>query len=166
MNARLAAAAVVIGIAAFLFLRRGRSPAHAQSATTLPTQEVGHAVQIDHAMAAILALEHAPEGGTPCESAYNAYKASKDVSDSQGVKAVVHFLAPRDEFLARCAELPAGAQACLVPRYLTRHRDECSRNRANPATLTGMVDLLQRAAPVDDSEPLPVQPAAPSAAGP
>ncbi|HEX3342990.1 MAG TPA: hypothetical protein VHS09_00405, partial [Polyangiaceae bacterium] len=106
--------------------------------------------------AAIVALERAPEGSTPCESAYNAFKASKDVSDTQGVKAVVHKLAPRDEFLAKCGALPAAAQSCLLPRYMVRHRDECDRARPSPETLSPFVELLQNTGSVDENEALPM----------
>ncbi|MGD0529960.1 MAG: hypothetical protein ABSE49_32795 [Polyangiaceae bacterium] len=163
-KAKVLLAVVIVGAAAFLVMRRSRS---APTAVARPasSQETGHAVEIDHAMAAVLALQHAPEGATPCESAYNAYKASKDVSDTQAVKAVVQRLAPRDEFLAKCAELPPGAQACLVPRYLSAHRQECVMARASSEQLSPMVELLQRTAPIDDSPVLPVLPA-PSAPAP
>ena len=74
---KLLLAVLIVGGAAFLVLRRPAPPPQ----RPLP-KETGHAVEIDHAMAAILALQRAPEGNTPCESAYNAFKASKDVSDS------------------------------------------------------------------------------------
>ncbi|HEY3816985.1 MAG TPA: hypothetical protein VGL81_07440 [Polyangiaceae bacterium] len=148
----LLAVLIVAGAAWFLFRRPG-PPVH--SARPVPS-DMGHAAGIDHSMAAIIALQRAPEGNSPCESAYNAFKASKDVSDSQGVKAVVYKLAPRDEFLVKCSALPAGAQACLVPRYMSRHHDECDRARASPETLSPFVELLQKAAPIDENEALPV----------
>jgi hypothetical protein len=152
---KLLLAALIVGGAAFLVLRRSTPLA----VRPLSQQESVHGAGIDHAMAAVLAMQRAPEGSTPCESAYNAFKASKDVSDSQDVKAVVQKLAPRDEFLAKCAALPPGAQACLVPRYSSRHKDECEGARASPDTLRPFLELLQRTPPVpeDDSPPAQLQ---------
>ena len=128
-RARLLVAALILGAAVFLVLRRHRADS----------------------MAAVLALQNAPDGATPCETAYNAFKASKDVSDTQGVKAVVLSLAPRDEFLARCAGLPPDTQACLTPRYMWKHRADCQR--ADPgAKLSGMVELLRRTEPSHEDE--------------
>jgi hypothetical protein len=84
-----------------------------------------HAEGIDRAMAAALALYKAPEGATPCESAYNAFSASQDVAARQGVTPVVVHLAPREEFLARCNAAPSATQPCMVPRYAAHHRPEC-----------------------------------------
>jgi len=150
-KAKLLLAALIVGGAAFLVLRRHSPPPQRPP----PQQESEHGAGIDHAMAAVLAMQRAPEGNTPCESAYNAFKASYDVSQSQDTKALVLKLAPREEFLAKCAALPAGAQACLVPRYYARHRDECDRTHATPETLAPMVVLLQRTAPIAEEESLP-----------
>jgi hypothetical protein len=155
-RARLLVAALILGAAVFLILRSHRADAPRLAPPPTSSQESAHGAGIDRSMAAVLALQNAPEGATPCETAYNAYKASKDVSDTQGVKAVVLSLAPRDEFLARCAALPPDTQACLAPRYMSKHRADCQR--ADPGTkLTGMVELLRRTEPSheDDSVPAP-----------
>jgi hypothetical protein len=156
-RARLLVAALILGAAVFLVLRRHR-------ADSPPSQESTHGAGIDRSMAAVLALQNAPDGATPCETAYNAFKASKDVSDTQGVKAVVLSLAPRDEFLARCAGLPPDTQACLTPRYMSKHRADCQR--ADPgAKLSGMVELLRRTEPSHEDESV-LAPAAASSSAP
>ncbi len=157
-RARLLIAALILGAAVFLVVRRhGAEPP--PTPAPVASQESTHGAGIDQSMAAVLALQNAPDGATPCETAYNAFKASKDVSDAKGVKAVVLSLAPHDEFLARCAGLSPQAQACLAPRYMSRHRADCQR--ADPGTsLSGMVELLRRTEPSQEDAVL-----APPAAG-
>jgi hypothetical protein len=145
----IGALVVAAGAAVALFLRRPTPP---PPPPPPPAQESGHGAGIDHAMAAALAMVRAPEGATPCETAYNAFKASYDVSQTQDVKAVVLRLAPRDEFLAKCATLPPDGQVCLGPRYAARHRPECEAARPTPEALSPMVELLQRRASNAQSE--------------
>lgn len=149
-RARVLLAAVIVGAAGFLVLRRSQAPVQPPPASPPAGSSLGqespHGAGIDHAMAAVLAMQNAPEGATPCETAYNAFKASKDVSDTQDVKAVVLHLAPRDEFLARCADLPPQTQLCLAPRYMWQHRAEC-KGASPGASLSGMVELLRRTEP-------------------
>jgi hypothetical protein len=153
---RILIAGLVLGAGAALAFRRPVAP---PPPPVSPAHESAHASGMDHAMAAVIAMQHAPEGSTPCESAYNAFKASQDVAQSQNVKAVVLKLAPRDEFLSKCSALPPAAQTCLVPRYLSRHHQECSSVRATADTLAPMVELMTRTSPgfstVDDNEPAP-----------
>jgi hypothetical protein len=145
-RARLLLAAAIVGAALFLVLRRNRPPPPPPAAPT-PGQESEHGAGIDHAMAAVLAMQNAPVGATPCETAYNAFKASKDVSDTQDVKAVVLRLAPRDQFLTRCADLPPQTQLCLAPHYMWQHQADCRGASPAAANLSGMVELLRRAEP-------------------
>ena len=92
-------------------------------------------------MAAALAMYNAPVGATPCESAFNAFKASLDVSNTTHVKAVVARLAPHDEFIARCTEQPGDVQKCLVPAYLAKNRPQCIAVKPSPEALKAMVEL-------------------------
>jgi hypothetical protein len=116
--------------------RRGR--AHAAASGNAQSE---HALGMDRAMAAELAFYDAPEGSTPCESAYNALKASLDVSTQQHVTPVVLRLAPRDEFLQRCTSLPDATQRCLAPRYMSKHRAECDKAKPAADVLAPMVEL-------------------------
>ena len=160
-RARLLLAALILGAAAIFLLAPRHRAVAPTPAPVAASQESPHGAEMDHAMAAVLAMQTAPDGATPCETAYNAFKASKDVSDTQGVKAVVLSLASRDAFLSRCAQLPPQTQACLAPRYMWKHRAECQR--ADPGVnLSGMVELLRR------TEPTPAEPESvtvPAAAG-
>lgn len=154
-RARLLLAAAIVGAALFLVLRRNHPPAAPPPAPPTPGQESEHGAGIDRAMAAVLAMKTAPPGATPCETAYNAFKTSKDVSDTQDVKAVVLRLAPRDEFLARCAQLPPQTQACLSPPYMWSHHADCQGAAPSPDALTAIVEVLHRSEPFRQSEPSP-----------
>ena len=108
-------------------------------------------------MGAILALYRAPDGGTLCETAYNAFQASRDYSTRENTTAAVLRLAPRDEFLRRCEALPPASQHCMVPLYMTQHKDECQL-QAKPSddVFAKMVELKPRvkvAPPVAEPEP-------------
>jgi hypothetical protein len=123
---QLALAVGIVGVAgAVIVLPRLRA---STPTPPRPSAMSEHAAGIDRAMAAVLALYEAPEGKTPCETAYNGYKASLDVSTEQGVKAAVLRLSPRDEFLAGCAALPSAAQQCLVRRYAAQHQKQCDKS--------------------------------------
>jgi hypothetical protein len=138
----LVVALILVGAggAALYLMRRGqpdrRPPPHAESR---------HALGMDHEMSTLLALYQAPEGATPCESAYNAFKASQDLAAARGpaAVAVVLKLAPREQFLARCDALPAEARPCLIPSYEVRHRPECAKLRPPQAVLDEMFVLRQ-----------------------
>jgi len=154
----LAAALVILGggAVAWFAYSRTRHPHVFQN-------ESEHGSGIDNVMGSVRALYHAPEGKTPCESAYNAFKNSLDVAQSEGVKAVITKLAPREDFLATCGALPASSQTCMVPRYLASHREECKAAQPPRETVDKMVVVEQRAEPrkgeVDQpGEPPPMAP--------
>ena len=105
-----------------------------------PTKNV-HGEGIDRQMVALNALYHAPPGNTPCESAWNAFKASLDASQSSNAKPVVLRLSPHDEFVTHCQELSAAAQQCLVPSYLRGHHQECAPLKPSPDLLHEMMEL-------------------------
>jgi hypothetical protein len=141
MNRKLIALATVVlvaGIAVAVFgsvQRRSNHPAPATSSS--------HSNGIDHAMSSLLALYHAPVGATPCETAYNAFKASLDYSTQHNVTPVVIWLAPHDDFIARCSALPPPAQQCMVPVYISQHRPECQLAKPSDDALKTMAQLRQ-----------------------
>jgi len=129
-----------------------------------PAGSSSHGSGIDHQMSAMLAMYHAPEGATSCESAYNAFKYSQDWAAEKDVAPVVEWLAPRDEFLAKCAGLSPQVQQCMVPRYLSEHRSkECGGQKPPDDVFRSMVVLKGRGepgsrggAPQDPDEPPPL----------
>ncbi len=111
---------------------------YSRSRRTEPSHAATAAPGVDWATGGQDALRTAPEGATPCESAYNAVQASLQASSKTGRSAVVKWVAPKDQFLAACNSLSPDAQRCAVPRYATDHRDECERLKPSPETLKAM----------------------------
>jgi len=79
----------------------------------------------------------APEGATPCETSYNALEAEQSAARLRKGKSMFKWLAAKEEFLARCAELSAKAQQCMMPRYRRDH-DDCTLARPPDAVLQKM----------------------------
>jgi hypothetical protein len=163
MNRKLvsvAALVLVAGAAVALVgpLQRHFTPAPA--APTAPTSS--HAAGMDHAMRSVLVMYKAPPGDTPCESAYNAFKASLDVSTQEHVIPFVLSLQPHDVFIARCNALPAQTQQCLLVAYKAQHQSECDRARPSREQFASLVELkgedkpASPAAPPDPAEPPPI----------
>lgn len=100
-----------------------------------------HGAGIDREMSAVRAMYSAPPGKTPCEDAFNAFKAADDLARTAHARAVVIHLAAREDFLARCNALPADAQSCLAPRYMARNREQCVHARPSAEVVKTMVEL-------------------------
>ena len=151
MNRRLVVAAatlvLVAGVAVVVFGSTRNRVEHAA-----PAPSSTHGAGIDHAMGAVVALYHAPQGATPCETAYNAFKASQDLAAQKNLTPVVLKLAPRDQFLATCGGLPPPAQQCLVPLYLSEHRSECQKVKPPQDVLDSLVQLKRATEPGSQSE--------------
>ena len=126
------------GAAAYVLLAH-RAPAHPPLVDGGPSE---HANEMDQAMGAVVAQYEAPDGGTPCETAFLAFKASQDYVDEHHTKAVVLWLAQRQDFLDKCASLPPVTQLCMGPRYLAAHRTECDKAKPAPDAAAAMVKLL------------------------
>jgi hypothetical protein len=138
---KLAAAVGIVAAAAILVLPRAR---HKPSPPSAPSSApAGHGASIDHQFASYFALYDAPEGATPCESAFNAFQHSIDVAAREHLKPIVISVAPHDEFVARCAMVPSAQQACLVPRYRRDHDAECKSNRPPDDVLRELQTLVQ-----------------------
>jgi hypothetical protein len=137
MKLRLAlvVALVAAGAAAWFVLRRPKL----RDPSTIG--ESAHGRGIDRAMSGMTALYDAPEGKTPCETAYNALARSEEVAKAQHATPLVLHLAPRDEFLAKCGALPPATQLCLVPKHLRDHHGECAKLRPAYEVMKGMVEL-------------------------
>jgi hypothetical protein len=160
VNRRLVAAATLVFVAGVAVVVFGSTRRHEHPA---PAASSEHGAGIDHAMGAVVALYHAPEGATPCETAYNAFKASLDLSTQKQLTPVVLKLAPRDQFLATCGGLPPPTQQCLAPLYLSEHRPECAKAKPPQDVLDSLVIMkhaaepgLPAAEPQELAEPPPV----------
>ncbi len=107
-------------------------PRPAQPPTPAQPQEPSHAAEIDNSYATVLAMYNAPEGATPCESAYNAVAAEQDAAKKLQRESIFKFVAPKDEFFKLCQTFPTASQQCLAPHYEARNREVCST--AKPST--------------------------------
>jgi hypothetical protein len=153
---------VAVGAVAFAGLR----PARPKPPPPPPATESPHAASMDRSFAAYLAMLHAPEGATPCETAYNAYKASLDAAEAAKSKPIVLFLTNHDKFQQLCAAFPENMQRCLSPAYIRTHHDACPpmTDPGDLARFKEMVELRGRGYdPADPSEGTPeAPPTAPS----
>ncbi|HEY5927627.1 MAG TPA: hypothetical protein VIV11_38345 [Kofleriaceae bacterium] len=132
----LAGVVVIAGaIALFVWSRRDKSPGHAKGNTTSV-----HATGIDQADSSVsmLTMLNAPEGATPCETAFNALDAEQTAARLRKGKSMFKWVAPKQEFLAQCQQLPAETQRCMMPRYRREH-DDCAAARPPDAVLHKMV---------------------------
>jgi hypothetical protein len=144
MNVKLLAAiaVLVVGGAGIVFIARSRAHSRQQPTRTVPSGKPSeHGDGMDQSMAAVRAMYSAPTGATPCESAYNAFQASLDVSNNTGAKPVIKKLAPHDDFIPRCQALPSLVQQCLVPLYLAQNRPQCEKVKPDRAVLNEMVEI-------------------------
>jgi hypothetical protein len=162
MNRRLVVAAAVvaaIGVgaaASALLVQRSRARAADEAARLAASKPTEHGASLDNAMAAALVMYKAPPGATPCESAYNAYKASLDLSDAQHIHPVVLRLAAHDDFIARCGAFPPAVQSCLIPAYLAKNRRQCLTVKPSRDALDALVIVKPPGEwHPGDQEPLP-----------
>jgi hypothetical protein len=133
--AALVAAGAVAGVAVYARgCGGGRHHAHADTASV-------HAAGFDSADSAVSfeAMMNAPEGATPCESAYAAVEAEQQATKLRGTKSIFEWVAPKPEFLASCQALTPAQQKCMAPRYRHEHAEECQQARPSPDTLAKLI---------------------------
>jgi hypothetical protein len=111
---RVVAAVVILGIAAAIFALRARRPA----------ADDAHHTTLRAMSDVYLAALHAPEGATPCETAFNGLDAMVKAADERHLPPPTD-LPTRQSFLSECGALPPEDQRCLVLRYQIDHADEC-----------------------------------------
>lgn len=146
MNKKLvtvgAIALVGAAVATVVFVRGrgGKHHVHADTATI-------HAGGIDQTDVAVSfqAMLGAPEGATPCETAYAAIEAEQAAVKLRGTHSIFQWVAPKADFLAGCRAMSDVQQKCMAPRYRRDHDDECLRARPDAEVLKKLVV----AAPVD-----------------
>lgn len=125
------------------------------SAPPAPDRVSPHGQAIDNAHATQLAMFKAPEGATPCESAFNAFTAETEAAKKLGRPSMFSFVADREAFLKGCNALGSEAQACLVPRYAARNRDSCETARPANEKLAHLYVLREDSDERESEPPLP-----------
>ena len=118
MNTKRTVAVVVVVAAALAIVVWQRKRA------TRASGEVANKA-LDYRLSPVLSAYQAPEGSTPCETAYNACAALDRGAKERGGPTPWTALPDRATFLTRCAALPAQEQQCLQPRYAAEHHDPC-----------------------------------------
>jgi hypothetical protein len=139
MNRTLVAAGVLaIAAAIVIFVvthgRGGKHHAHADTTSV-------HAGGLDRTDTAVSmeAMMNAPDGATPCETAYAAIEAEQQAVKLRGTKSIFEWVAPKPDFLASCQALTPGQQKCMALRYRRQHDEECQRERPSPDTLAKLI---------------------------
>ncbi len=131
------AVAAIFAVCAVIVLMR-RAPLAARSDTAAQPQvenaskpgvhyalnkDDEHVKQVEAKMAPIAARFDAPQGKTPCETAYNGFQAFLE-ADANGHN-TTFALPSREVFLQRCSALKQDEQLCLGAAYQARHREQC-----------------------------------------
>jgi hypothetical protein len=139
MNGKLVAAGVLaIGAAIVVFVAtHGHDGKHHPHADTTSV----HAGGLDSTDTAVSmeAMMNAPDGATPCETAYLAIEAEQQAVKLRGTKSIFAWVAPKPDFLASCQELTPAQQKCMALRYRRGHDEECQRERPSPDTLAKLI---------------------------
>ncbi len=121
MRKRLVAALVVIAVVAAILVLRWRR-VHTLGT---PSAAGGSPAGVDHALSPFESAFDAPDGGTPCETAYNAYRALDERAKEIGKHPPWTAFPDRNTFLARCGALPPQEQQCYQPRYAAQNHPVC-----------------------------------------
>jgi hypothetical protein len=109
---------LVAGAAAFYFFYVAPRRQH-------QAEREEHRQNVERELAPLAAMMKAPDGTTPCETAFNAFSAYDTMAKSQGNPRPWVELPDRAGFLARCGSLSQQEQQCLQPRYQAQHHDVC-----------------------------------------
>jgi len=140
MNKKLVVVAAIVaigataGIVVYARGRGGRRHAHADTSSVKATG-------FDRADASVSfeAMLNAPDGATPCETAYAAIDAEQQATKLRGTKSIFEWVAPKPDFLASCQTLTPSQQKCMALRYKRAHDDECQQARPSPDTLAKLI---------------------------
>jgi hypothetical protein len=114
--------AVLVVIAALILARRARV-----------SGQMAHGVQgesekgtgVDFRLSPMIAGFDAPDGGTPCETAYNGFSAVDEGAKKSGMHVPWTTFPDRASFLARCGALPPQEQLCAQLRYAAQNHPVC-----------------------------------------
>jgi hypothetical protein len=119
-------------------------PGHTTSAQKMPidtSKPSPHGSGIDRKLAQITAMMKAPEGKTPCETAWNATQAEQEAAKQLGKRSLFLRVAEQGEFMRLCNALPKEAQPCMAPRYMAENRQKCLPHRPSPEVLRAMFEM-------------------------
>lgn len=78
-------------------------------------------------IAPLRAALNAPEGATPCETAWNALSALDEACVAANMPAPWPVMPKRAEFFDVCQRMPAEMQRCLAPKYNSLNNAKCKQ---------------------------------------
>lgn len=130
----VAGLAIVAAVVVVLVVRKNDGPHHHHDSAKTSNVEAAGIDQTDTSVS-MMAMLNAPDQATPCLTAYAALDAERAAMKLHDGKSMFTWVAPKDEFVARCSELPAAQQQCMAPRYRRDHADDCSKARPMPDVL-------------------------------
>ena len=137
----LVVAVGVVGAGVYA-LSAHRATQHSASKGNSPSE---HGSSIDEELAPYKAMVEAPEGATPCETGWNAITAEQNAAKEAGRDSIFTWVAPHDEFIAKCETLPKEAQQCMAPKFSARNKALCQKLRPPPEQLDAMRKLRPEA---------------------
>jgi hypothetical protein len=140
MKKTLAIAASLVVVATVIIVvvvRRNHGPHHHHDSGKTSSVEAVGIDQTDTSVS-MMAMLNAPEQATPCLTAYGAVEAEGAVMKLHNGKSMFKWVAPKDDFVAACQQLPALEQQCMAPRYRRDHAEDCQKARPMPDVLKKM----------------------------
>ena len=130
----VASLAIVAAVIVVMVVRKNDGPHHHHDSSKTSTVEAVGIDQTDTSVS-MMAMLNAPDQATPCLTAYAAIDAEGAAMKLHNSKSMFTWVAPKDEFVAVCQELPLEQQQCMAPRYRRDHADDCSKARPMPDVL-------------------------------
>jgi hypothetical protein len=130
----VASIAIVGAVIIVVVVRKKDGPHHHHDTTNTSTVEAAGIDQADSSVS-MMAMLNAPDQATPCLTAYGAIEAERAAIKLHNGTSMFTWVAPKDEFVARCLELSPALQQCMAPRYRRDHADDCSKARPMPDVL-------------------------------
>jgi hypothetical protein len=130
----VASLAIVATVIIVVVVRRNDGPHHHHDSAKTSTVEAAGIDQTDTSVS-MMAMLNAPDQASPCLTAYAAIDAERAAMKLHNSKSLFTWVAPKDEFVAHCEELPPAQQQCMAPRYRRDHADDCSKARPMPDVL-------------------------------
>lgn len=132
--AMVAGLVIVAAVIVVVVVRKNAGPHHHHDSAKTSNVEAAGIDQTDTAVS-MMAMLNVPDQATPCLTAYAALEAERSTMKLHDGKSMFTWVAPKDEFVARCEELPSAQQQCMAPRYRRDHADACSKARPLPDVL-------------------------------
>ena len=133
----VAGLAVVATVIIVVVVRRNHGPHHHHDSGKTSSVEAVGIDQTDTSVS-MMAMLNAPDQATPCLTAFGAIEAEGAAMKLHNGKSMFKWVAPKDDFVAACQQLPVAEQQCMAPRYRRDHAEDCQKARPMPDALKKM----------------------------